>query len=262
MDTSLIQSFGEMVFSRYSGALIRGVSILGGLYLIFWVFTQPWMAKHRVATVGNQQPKPFKEGLSVLGAYFIYSLFGAISAMYQIKTGHTQIYTNIADYGLAYTILSVPLFLIYTDTTFYWSHLAMHKFKLLYKVHAKHHEFINVTPVGAYAFHWGEAAISALFFSVVTMIIPLHPIPITIAVLIAITYNGIIHLGYDFFPASWRIHPVMKWFNTTSHHIYHHQVRDCNFGNFFTFWDKIMKTERLPVLTEAHRKKLVVEPKS
>lgn len=257
METSEIYQFLMVVLERYKSSAIRGVVILGSLYVIFWMFKRPWMDKYRVPTVAGQQPKPLKEILLTYTTYMVYAILGGVVYLVHKKTGHTMMYTDVAQYGWAYTVLSVPLFLFYSDTTFYWSHIFMHKTKLGYMAHLPHHQFVNVTPWAAYAFGVGEALISASTFMLLMLLVPWHPMALFVYVVLSVSYNGMIHLGYDFFPKSWRTNPVLKWMNSPTHHIYHHQKLNCNYSFIFTFWDKIMKTERLPdmVSTNAPVKK-------
>lgn len=245
MDTN--QAFELLKFAgqRYLASGLRALLILGGLYLIFWTFKRPWMEKYRVPTVGNAKANPAKEALLTYTTYLVFTL-ASVGVVIAGKVGHSMMYTEVSDYGWAYTIASFFIFCFWSDTTFYWSHYWMHKSRLLYKTHVVHHQFVNTTPWAAYAFDVGEAFINAGSFFLLMMILPWHPIVLFVYVIFSVSYNGMIHLGYDFFPKSWAKHPVLKWLNTTTHHIYHHQKLNCNYSFMFTFWDKIMKTEKLP----------------
>ena len=54
--------------------------------------------------------------------------------------------------------------------------------------------------------------------------------------------NVIGHLGYEFVSPERRKHPVFSLFTSSTHHNLHHQKTHKNFGYYFTFWDKLMKT--------------------
>ena len=239
-------SYGEFFVGRYAAIATRGIIILGGMFAVFWLLKRPWMDKYRVPTVGRAQAKPKREALFTFTTYIVYAVSATTVAILGKEFGISKMYTDPAQYGMAYTVLSFFIFLFWVDTSFYWSHYVMHKSKMVYKVHATHHQFVNVTPWCAYAFHTGEAIINAGAFFLLLMLVPWHPLTMFAFVLFSIFYNGLIHLGYDLYPKSWRTNPVMKWWNTTTHHIYHHQKSNCNYGFIFTFWDKLMKTERLP----------------
>lgn len=234
------------VVNRHSMLTLRSVFLLGSLFILCWVFVPRWLQAYRVKPPGQLKAYPLKEAILTNINLFIFILAGTVAAIIKGTTGYTMMYLDVDDYGVPYLIGSIFLFVFLSDTTFYWAHLLMHKNKWVYKSHATHHKFINVTPWAAYAFHVGEGFIHAFSFFVMIMILPWHPIAIIAHSYITIGYNGFIHCGYDFMPRTWRTHIFLKWLNTPTHHIYHHQKFDCNYGFVFTFWDKVMGTERLP----------------
>ena len=60
--------------------------------------------------------------------------------------GYSRAYDRVDEYGWLYLILSVPLFLVFTDACIYWVHRLEHH-PLLYKhVHKPHHKWIVPTP--------------------------------------------------------------------------------------------------------------------
>ncbi len=252
MDTSEVLQFLFVVGDRYKSSAIRGLIILGGLYLIFWTFKRPWMDKYRVPTVPNQNPKPLKEIFLTYTTYIVYALASGVVFLVHKYTGHTMMYTDINQYGVVYTVASFFIFVFYSDTTFYWSHVLMHKSKPFIRAHAPHHQFVNVTPWAAYAFGTGEAILSAGSFMFLMLLMPWHPMTLFVYVVFSVSYNGLIHSGYDFHPKSWRSNSVLKWLSTPTHHIYHHQKLNCNYGFILTFWDKVMKTEKLPEFKVSH----------
>ncbi len=204
------------------------------------------MQKYRIEPPAGELPRPAREALLTAITFLIYSLAALPVIFVEQQTGYTMRYTDVSRYGWLYTIFSFFIFLFYIDTTFYWSHVLMHRTRVGRSIHKTHHQFINVTPFASYAFHFGEATIDALAFMSMTLIIPWHPAVLFSFIFFQVFYNGMIHLGYNFFPKSWRRHALLKWLNSTSHHIYHHQKSDANFSFFLTFWDKLMKTEKLP----------------
>jgi Delta7-sterol 5-desaturase len=248
ISTELLQQSLAVWGSKYIDSAMRGAIILSPLFLIFWVFKRPWMDKYRVAPIGTHKAKPLQEIFYALtNTYVVYGLISVTLFLVAKTTGHSMVYMDIAKYGWPYAIASFFIILFAYDTGFYWAHTLMHKSRAVYKVtHATHHKFINVTPFAAYAFHFGEAGIAAVTLITILLVMPWHPMVFLTYVVFSIAYNGLLHLGYDLFPKSWRNHPALKWMNTTTHHIYHHQIPNCNYGFVTTVWDKWMKTERLP----------------
>jgi lathosterol oxidase len=268
-----LQTVLSVYVERYTGAAFRGLIILGSLYLLFWLIKPKAFQKFRVQPPTNQNPKPLKEAFLTFTTYLVYAAASSLVFLIYMKTGYIKAYNNVADMGWFYTIASFFVFLFYTDMMFYWSHFLMHRSRFLYKTHSYHHQFVNVTPWAAYAFHTGEAIINAAAFLILMLVVPWHPVVLLLFVIVSIAYNGYIHSGYDFTPLAWRSHPVFKWLNSPTHHIYHHQKLNCNYSFLFTFWDKWMGTEVYPELRKNHSqprdkdflpdgKNLVSEPSS
>lgn len=235
-----------LFMERYLGLLSRHVPILGSLFLIFWVLKPKWIESRRVPQERSLAIQPLKEALLSLHSYVFYVLAGLLVASIAKTTGHSMMYTSVAEYGWIYTIFSFILFFFWVDTVFYWTHRLMHWSKMVFRVHKTHHNFVNVTPLTAYAFHSGEAILNAGSFMIMLLVLPWHPMVLFAFILVTIFMNGIIHSGYDVFPKSWRTNPILKYVNTPTHHSVHHQRFDCNYSFVFTFWDKWMRTEKLP----------------
>jgi lathosterol oxidase len=66
--------------------------------------------------------------------------------------------------------------------------------------------------------------------------------------------NGYLYLAMQGTMALWSVssHDRValvrwRWFNYVDNHTLHHWFYRCNYGQFFTFWDRIMGTWRDPV---------------
>ena len=51
------------------------------------------------------------------------------------------------------------------------------------------------------------------------------------------------HLGYELYPKGFASHPVSKWVISATHHDLHHRKVRCNYGLYFSIWDRWMGTE-------------------
>ena len=90
-----------------------------------------------------------------------------------------------------------------------------------------------------FSFHPLEAMLQSLFFPIIIFLIPLHFAVITL-VLMLMTLSAVInHSGTEIF----RNRFILKYFIGSSHHHLHHTKFKTNFGLYFTWWDKWMKTE-------------------
>ena len=88
--------------------------------------------------------------------------------------GYSRAYDRWDEYGLWYLILSVPLFLVFTDACIYWVHRIEHH-PLLYKhVHKPHHKWIVPTPFASHAFHPLDGYAQSLPYHIFPCIFPLN----------------------------------------------------------------------------------------
>ena len=157
--------------------------------------------------------------------------------------GYTVRYESFWEFGLVYAILSLFLMIFMVDTNFFWIHKWMHEKRI--KAHFSHHVFVNPTPWAAYGVHLFEGFLLSLPYYIILLFIPWHAWTLLALSLFAFFYNSFIHLGFDPIPNSWKKKPFLKYMNTPTHHSLHHYKPNSNYGLYFTFWDKWMKTEKL-----------------
>lgn len=235
--------FSELGF-RYARSLVIAGSVYGFMYLLFWRLGKERFKKWRVKQTAHNTPAmPHKEVWLTVLNLGVYLLPVGIAFIVEHYTGYTARYANIAEYGWPYFFFSIFLMLALSDTWFYWTHRWFHLNKI--RAHSFHHQFMNPTPFAAYSFHLWEGMVIAVPYTFTIFFIPWHPLALLTNVLFSMTMSGFLHLGYDPIPKSWRTNSILKWFNTPSHHCGHHQKFNSNYGLYFTFWDKVMKTERV-----------------
>ncbi|WP_066530877.1 sterol desaturase family protein [Erythrobacter sp. CCH5-A1] len=148
------------------------------------------------------------------------------------------------------------LMVIAHDAWFYWAHRAMHSKRLFRATHLHHHKSRTPTPWTAYSFTMTEAVIEVAFVPVFLIVTSQLGIAYAgYAILFFIWHqmirNVMAHAGSELFPAGWVDNPWTSWIATTTHHDLHHSS-GCNFGFYFTFWDRWMGTEH-PRYREAFR---------
>jgi sterol desaturase/sphingolipid hydroxylase (fatty acid hydroxylase superfamily) len=221
-----------MTISRY------GVTALTGFVLVKFVISQ-----YR-SRISNQKParkQIRKEILYSVRSTLIFAIFwfaGVIDI-----TGHSQMYSNISQFGWFYFGVSVLVLILLHDTFVYWTHRLMHHPFLFHRVHRLHHSSVHSTPFAIYLFDTSEAILHGLFFFAISLVLPLNWLAMALVLWIASIANVIGHLGYEPMPAGW-LHSVGKIFNTTTHHDLHHtQGGRYNYGVYFRFWDWLMGTE-------------------
>lgn len=156
--------------------------------------------------------------------------------------GYTKLYNATADGpGWWYDILQIPLFLLFTDFYNYWLHRLAHQprvYKHILYMHKLHHKFIITTPYSSYALHPMEGFAQAFPYRFFAFIFPFRKI-VSIALFVFLTFWGVsVHDGG--FLTNNRI------VNGAACHSLHHIHRDCNFGQYFSLFDRLHGTYREP----------------
>lgn len=185
--------------------------------------------------------------------------------------GHSMLYDNISDKGLAYTLFSVPFFLVFTDACIYWVHRLEHHPRLYKHIHKPHHKWIGEsdgdpydwlchisqnahktfallisfvtvpTPFASHAFHPLDGYAQSLPYHIFVFLFPLH---------------RFVYMGLFVFVNCWSIlihdsdvivnSPLEKIINGPSHHTLHHLYFNVNYGQYFTGCDRLGGSYRQP----------------
>lgn len=172
----------------------------------------------------------------------IFALVGAIT-YWMWEKGWTSIYVDASQYGYWYLPASLVIALFLHETYYYWMHRVMHDPKLFRKVHKVHHDSLTPTPWTAFSFHPWESLIEALILPAILMVVPMHPLVLGFYLLLMTISSVINHLDIEIFPETFRNRWPGKLLINATHHHYHHQEFNSNYGLYFTFWDKWMGTE-------------------
>lgn len=155
--------------------------------------------------------------------------------------GHSKLYHNISDHGWAYAILSVPLFLVFTDFLIYWVHRLEHHPRLYKHVHKPHHKWLVPTPWASHAFHPLDGYAQSLPYHIFPFVFPLHRM-ISIGLFVFVNLWSILIHDSDMICNS----PLEKIINGPSHHTLHHLFFTCNYGQYFTVCDRVGGSYRAP----------------
>ena len=135
------------------------------------------------------------------------------------------------------------------DLTFYYWHLANHKFSFLWRFHNVHHIDRDLDVSTAFRFHFGEVALSAGFRVVQIAVIGVSPVTFALYELV-FQANTLFHHSNVRLPV-----PVERFLNrflvTPRMHGVHHSEVQCennsNFSVVFPWWDRFHRTLRLNV---------------
>lgn len=168
----------------------------------------------------------------------VFTVFCAL-CLFAWQKGWTMIYEDIHAYPVWYLFASAMIVIFLYETYYYWLHLAMHIPAIFKVVHRTHHESLHPTVFTSFCFHPLEAMLQFLFFPLLIILMPIH-YGVLLSVLMIFTASAvIIHGGVEVFNKRF----LLKHLIGSSHHDLHHQEFKTNFGLYFTWWDKWMKTE-------------------
>jgi Delta7-sterol 5-desaturase len=225
----------------YGFLFLRYALFAGSMYLLFYVFKRnDWFYKK----IQNKFPEPKRVWFEIkysLSTFAIFACFVVLNFYFKSK-GYNKIYDDISDYGWAYFLFSIALFIVVHDTYFYWSHRLMHLPGVFERVHKVHHMSNNPTPWAAFSFHPIEAAIEFGIIFVMSFLFPIHRYAILAFALFMVLNNVLGHLGYELYPKGFTKNKFTFWLNTSTHHNMHHKAVNCNYGLYFNIWDRIMGT--------------------
>ena len=216
--------------------------IAGLFYGVFYLwFPKRW--RQRKINTRDYKPGQFKNEVKwSMVTSLLFSIAGAITIVLWQK-GYTKVYTVASIFSLWYLPLSLLIFMLLHETYYYWLHRWMHYPKVFRIVHKVHHDSNITSPFTAFSFHPLEGLLQAIFLPVVLMIFPMHYYVIIIQLTIMTLSSVINHLDIEIYPKKFNKNILGRWLIGATHHSLHHRQIKYNYGLYFTFWDKIKKTE-------------------
>ncbi len=221
--------------------IVRYFLFVGFAYFIFYVWKVNQFKKNKIQPEIPSRQKIVTEIIYSISTLLIYCVASWMAFLFW-NAGITKIYLDINKYGWPYFYISFILIVFIHDAYFYWTHRLLH-WKFIYKwSHKVHHNSDNPTPWAAFSFHPVEAIITAGIIPIILFCVPAHPFIVFIFFTFMVFINVIGHLGYEIFPLNFRKSKFGRFHNTSTNHNLHHQNIRCNYGLYFTFWDKLMNT--------------------
>lgn len=223
--------------------IITRYFVVAGLFQLFFYkwFKTSWA--HKKLSSATVSKKQFYSELKwSLSTSIIFSIISALTIILW-QRGYTKVYTNIADYGLVYLPFTLAGSLLIHETYYYFLHRWMHRPAVFKVVHKAHHESKTTSAWTAFSFHPIEGFLQAIILPVTIILLPMH-IYVLLFQLTIMTFSSVInHLEIEVYPAWLKKTFFGKWIIGASHHSLHHKHFKYNFGLYFTFWDKWIKTE-------------------
>ncbi len=202
-------------------------------YGLFFV----WGRRHFVP---DYRPDPAEMRRSI--AWSCYSVVGnavfVLPVQLLIVFGNGRVYYDIASHGWTYLVFSFLGALIVTETMIYWIHRALHTKWLYRKIHVYHHKFREPTPLSCIAFHPIDSFAQSFPYHVYALLVPIN-FWLYLVLVVSVTLWAVM------------IHDRIRWVsgsivNHTGCHTAHHWYYRYNYGQYFTFWDRLCGTYRSP----------------
>jgi lathosterol oxidase len=240
----------DTLFREATMVLPRIVAIEGGRYvataglvsLITWAFWRVGFQARKIQTRFASASDYRREIIASLRTVVVFSLTG-FGLYLAARAGWIIVYDGFLIAGPAYFGVTLALMIVAHDAYFYWTHRAMHHPRLFRLFHWTHHKSRTPTPWTAYAFDIPEAVVIVGFVPLWVALVPMHAWAAFIFVTWQIVRNVIGHAGVELSPVSGRRSRLWGWLNTTTHHDLHHQSGRYNYGLYFSWWDRLMRTE-------------------
>lgn len=163
--------------------------------------------------------------------------------------GWSKLYGSMAEgpagegpMGYLYMAASAGAFLLFTDYLIFWVHKTLHHPALYKKLHKPHHRFIIPTPFASHAFTPLDGYLNSLPYHFFVYLVPVHKYVFIGLFVIVNLWTIFIH-DSDMICDS----PLENYINGPSHHTLHHLHFNVNYGQYFTYADKLGGSFRAPV---------------
>lgn len=235
----------ELVFGFlkiYGITILRYVVFAGVPFFLCYHFFKQSFKRSQIQQRLHNKKQYVNEIIHSLQSSVVIALVGMLF-VYSPLNKYTLMYKNLHDYPLWWVPLNVLLALIVHDTYFYWMHRLLHHKKIFKYTHLVHHQSTNPSPWASYSFHILEAFTEALILPILLFTMPMHILSIFLFTLSSFIINVYGHLGFEITPKWFRNSVLFKVLNTSVYHNMHHHYFKGNYGLYFRFWDRLLKTE-------------------
>jgi len=150
----------------------------------------------------------------------------------------TKLYWNISDYGYPHLFGSFSVLILVNDAYIYWLHRVEHSTWMYTYIHKWHHKIITPSPFSAMNFHPAETVLQFLPLITPMVLFPFHMPSFMMIGFWLTLINLTEHAGYQ-----WDTMESLRiLFPSAIHHDLHHVYYKCNYGVYFTLWDRMMGT--------------------
>lgn len=164
--------------------------------------------------------------------------------------GYSKLYdSSERSYGLFQFCQEFVSFLCFTDMLIYFIHRGLHHRSIYKYFHKTHHIWIVPTPFASHAFNWLDGFLQSSPYHIYAFLFPIHKFAYLCFFIFVNIWTVSIHDGNYAVPKIFQ-----PFINGAAHHTDHHHLYNCNYGQFFTFWDRLLNSFRSPAVYEQKKK--------
>lgn len=199
--------------------------------------------QNRIISKGLRKPNQSKKEVMWSAITSVVFTFSFVGMVWLYQNGHTRLYSELNFNGLWYLPVSLVVAMFIHETYYYFLHRWMHRPRIFRLFHHVHHDSVVTSAWTAFSFHPIESILQALIIPLILLLIPMH-IGVALFMLVLMTITATInHLHIEIYPKWFATNWFGKWWIGSSHHSLHHSKYRFNYGLYFTFMDRLFKTE-------------------
>jgi len=219
------------------------VVVLGGyaLYFLFATLSYFFLWDRSIAKSPRYLKNQIKREITM--ASLSLPLMGLLTVpifVMEVK-GYSKLYDEVDEYGVPFLLCSLFTFLLFTDFGIYWIHRGLHLPWFYARLHKPHHRWLVTTPFASHAFHPVDGFAQSIPYHIYVFLFPMHKWAYLGMFVFVNFWTISIHDG-NFRVPSFLVDIV----NGAAHHADHHAYFNYNYGQFFTLWDRIGGSHRMP----------------
>lgn len=227
---------------NFTVIFLRYVLVSLIFHFVFKVILKDHYASRRISTDLRKPKQSMKEIRWSALTSFIFTL-SFVGMVWLYENGKTAIYIDPSEYGWWYLPVSLVIAMLIHETYYYFLHRWMHRPNVFRLFHHVHHDSVITSPWTAFSFHPIESILQALIVPFIILVLPMHYSVILFMLVLMTVTATINHLHIEIYPKGFTKNWFGKWWIGSSHHSLHHSKYRFNYGLYFTFMDRLFKTE-------------------
>ena len=237
----------ELTGMRLWAALV-GIAALGGLVIYFgyggWLYHRYYVKRRGEAEQWKIQakrwasPKLFRWSVAIAACnMMIGGLLSGTFFYFVITHDFSALYFDVDEYGIVWTIASVPLMFLALEAAAYYTHRFLHGRFMFKHVHQWHHRLVAPTPFATVTMHPVEFTMLQATAFLPVMLLPVHWMAFALLLAYVLVFNIMDHSGIHM--RHW-----LPWHSTSAFHDDHHLYFHCNYGQNLAVFDRFHGTHR------------------